>query len=96
MTDEEQKLPECPVCLQHNKQEALQSQGIVLSGIEAMFNKDRVMIEALYGSFTPYDCHTAISLYAQLVDEISFMTGRDPLALLASIRADINAAQTET
>jgi len=91
----EQHDVKCPVCKQHTAADALQSEGVLLSGIEAMFAQDTAMIEQLYGNFTQYDTHVAITLLAQMYDELAYLMGVDVRDALRLFRADVNAAQAE-
>lgn len=84
----------CPVCATKTKQEAMESQLLVLTGVEAIFNHDRETVKAVYDSLTPYDGHTAISLLALEMADMFDMYNQlgaqvDVKATMANYRAKV-------
>lgn len=81
--------PLCPVCQKIDRQDALQSSGVVLSGAMAMFNGDLQAIQNVYDALTPLDAHVAITMYCYLLDDMTSMFGVDPLEYLQATRRQL-------
>lgn len=84
----------CPVCATKTKREAMESQLLVLTGVEAIFNKDKSTVQAVFDSLTPYDGHTAISLLALEMADMFDMYNQlgaqvDVKATMANYRAKV-------
>ncbi len=86
----------CPVCRKHSDPDSLAAQQVVLRGCQAILEKDDQMIEDIYSILTPYDGHTAISLFLAALIDISKMTGIPLQAMIGQYRANLSAAQTQT
>lgn len=80
----------CAVCLRHTRADALAAQGVVLTGVEALLHGDNATMEAINSSMTRFIAHTAISLYAQLIEDIAYNLGADLDDLLAQYRRALN------
>lgn len=90
MADDDQPRA-CPVCAKHSKAEAAQAEGLVLAGITAYLNGDGDTIDMIYGQLQPYDGHAAITMYAQLLMEVSHLFGIDIDGYLEKCREAVNA-----
>lgn len=87
--------PKCPLCKGHTRREALESQGVVLSAVEAFIKRDDKAILAIDSIMSSYDTHCAISLYALAYMEIAGAIGVDPMDMIAKERNHINAKLAE-
>lgn len=83
----------CPVCSEHTTEEALQSQGVVLTGVEALLNKDDALIRDVSAMMTDYDAHTAVSLLAMAFLDMCRLTGSSVEDAINHYRQLLNAAQ---
>lgn len=83
--------PACPVCKNHTAEEAVTSQGVIITGIEAIMNRDDKTIEMVYESLSTYDAHVAITLLAQTLADICEMAGASMEQVLLQYRQDLNA-----
>ena len=84
--------PNCPVCKAHTREEALQSDGVVLTGVEAILGQSDDLVTDVYKSLTPYDGHTAITWIAQLLLLLESLTGADAHDMLKKHRKHLNEA----
>lgn len=94
-SDDSQKV-NCPVCRRHTPQEALQAQGVVLSGVEAYLGGNGQVVEDVYRTLNRYDAHTAITMYSLLLLEFSGLLGLEVEDLIAHYRKQLNDAQAAT
>lgn len=83
----------CQVCKEHSVAENLAAQGLVVSGIKALFSGDMETGDSLYKILTPYDGHVAIGFAAALLNDICVMTGVEPDTFLDAYRQGLNHAQ---
>lgn len=83
----------CPVCQTHTVADNLAAQGLVISGLKALFSGDMETVGSLYEILTPYDAHTAIGFAAALLNDICVMTGLDVDTFLDGYRKGLNHAQ---
>lgn len=83
----------CPVCDEFSDVENMQSQGLVFSGMKALFESDDDTIKSVYSVLTPYDGHTAIGVAAALLHDMAVMMGGDPLQFIATYQQGLNRAQ---
>ena len=88
------ELPTCPVCHTRTKREALESQLVVWSGVEAIAEADSDKVQFIYENLTQYDGHTAISLLAAQLGELFEMIAQmgslvDIPATLANYRRHV-------
>jgi hypothetical protein len=81
----------CPVCQTHTKQDALMSQGMVLSGAKAYMTADRELSADVFDSMSKYDGHTAVTMFALAVIDLCDVIGIDPLQVLEQYQKQINA-----
>lgn len=84
----------CPVCLS-NEGASIPATGMVLTAAEALVNGDDAQIVAAYENSTPYDFHMAVTMYVDLLDLFSSMTGVPLKTLLAHEREQLNEAIAE-
>jgi hypothetical protein len=91
--DQESDEKRCPVCKTHTAEDNLQSQGLILSGMKALFDGDTPTIENIYEIMTQYDGHTAIGLAAALLNDLCVILGSEPDDFLTAYRAGLNHAQ---
>lgn len=84
----------CPVCDTHDEQSALEAEGVVLSGLKAMFDGDIDTISAVYRTISPFEGHVAITLLAHLLDELQ-QWGIDVDHYIATTRRGIDARLAE-
>jgi hypothetical protein len=82
----------CPVCKTMNTEQALASQGVVVSGVEAMFKGDFDTVQAVFESASPYDTHIAIVLLADTIDDLCRLVYANPMEYLHDMREQLNAA----
>lgn len=92
-SDDEHEDEGCPVCDEHTEAEALNSQGLVFTGMKALFEADNATIKNVYDLMTPYDGHTAIGLAAALLHDIAVVLHGDPLQFIESYQQGLNSAQ---
>lgn len=85
--------PQCPVCREHTQKDSLAAQGLVLSGVQAMFAADESKIKDVYACLTAYDGHIAITLLALYMQDLSMITGIPAELVLEKYREHINDAQ---
>lgn len=83
----------CPVCREHTMSDNLQSQGLILSGMKALFESDEPTITNIFNVLTPYDGHTAIGLAAAFLHDLCLMIGAEPKQWLDAYREGLNHAQ---
>lgn len=86
----------CPVCARHSVDDALASQGMILTGMKALVDQDDAIIEDVFSALTPYDGHTAISLCMMFVGDICMLTGTDPEEALSMLRQRLNEAHSNS
>lgn len=63
--------PLCPVCLKHSQRDALEAEGLIISGIKAFLDMDVESTQLVYEQLTGWHAHVAISLYALLVADMA-------------------------
>lgn len=90
----EQK-PDCPVCKEHTESDAIASQGVLFSGMQAILDRDHATVQAVYDSLTPWDAHVAITLLLSYAEDICFLTDQDLPECLALMRQEVLSAQAE-
>lgn len=98
MSDSEEGSSEerkCPVCAEHDIAEHVAAQGLILTGVRALFEADDETIRAVRDSMTQYDAHVAVSLVAAFLHDLAVITGSDLDLVLNNYRANLNAAQAE-
>lgn len=88
MTDSNRQA--CKVCQEHGLQPALESGGLVIAGVQAVFDGDVDLMKAIYEQATPFDAHVAITYMAYLLDDVSHLLGVDPREYLRQSRDGIN------
>lgn len=82
--------PKCPVCSTHTRDEALASQGFVLTGVEAIMQGHGEIVTDVYNTLEKYDGHTAITLLAMAFADLAMITGVDPIDAIAQFRRQLN------
>lgn len=82
----------CPVCATHTQKDALESEALVLSAVEALFRADGEQILAIQASLMPYDFHSAVGLYAKSILDICNLVEVTPAETLKQYRLRINEA----
>lgn len=87
--------PECPVCKGHNRHEALDSQGVILTGMQAMLDKDFQTVKDVFSTLTPWDAHCAITMLLYFVSDICALTGQDIRESVADMRQQVLNAQAQ-
>lgn len=92
-SDDDDRL--CPVCKDHGLSENLQSQGLIITGMQALYDGDENTIRQVAESLTAYDGHTAIGMAAGLVHDLSMITGLPIETWLKNYRQALNEAQAE-
>jgi copper homeostasis protein CutC len=92
---EDEEGPHCPVCRDFTATDNLQSQGLVVTGITALFEQDEETIKTVFSSLTPYDGHTAIGMCAAFLQELEHITGAPVEQWLTLYRKALNAAQAD-
>lgn len=80
---------QCPVCRQHNEQEALESELVFFTGVESILKQDTALVEQTYEGLTKYDAHTAITLYAILLADTAYFMGQDALTIIQDARKTV-------
>lgn len=85
----------CPVCKAHPKAEALDSQGLVLTAIEALFKRDHQAINDLYSVFTPWDTHVAITMLAYYMVDFCKLLGIPVQAYVSATRKVLSEKQAQ-
>lgn len=85
----------CPVCKDHTQLEAFESQGLVLSGVRATFDRDVPLIKQIADELGPYEAHVAITMFALLMANVCDEYGDDPYRVLGEMQAYVNGAQAE-
>lgn len=84
---------ECPVCDEHTFAEAAASQGLLLTGMQAVLDRDKETIKAVYDSLTPWDAHCAITMLLMFVGDLCLAYGQDVRQSLKEMRAQVTDAQ---
>lgn len=93
MSEEE---PRCPICREHSLAQNLESQGVVLTGVRALFEGDEPTIRNVYEHLSQYDGHTAIGLCALFLNDLSILTGIPIDEWLDRYRRILNAEQAKS
>jgi len=75
----------CPVCAEHSEEERLESCLLTLNGAEAILKGDSATVKDIFQIITPYDGHTAITLYASMLLDMCEAFGAD-----AEMTLDVN------
>lgn len=86
---------DCPVCKEHTESDAIASQGVLFSGMQAILDKDHATVQAVYESLTPWDAHVAITMLLTYAEDICFLTDQDLRECLVAMRQEVLSAQAE-
>jgi len=93
---EEEEQIGCPVCRVHTADDALSSQGIVLTALKAYLDKDEDTIQFSFENFSQYDAHMAVTMYAHSLFLLEQVTGVPAESFVDIYRQDLNATQAGT
>lgn len=86
---------ECPVCKDRTRQDALESQSVLLTGMQAVLDRDDAQIKAVYSTLTAWDCHCAITMMLAFIADLCAVLGQDVRESLAEMRRQVQSAQAQ-
>lgn len=87
---------ECPVCDKHTFADAAASQGVLLAGMQAVLDRDKETIQAVYDSLTQWDAHCAITMLLMFIHDLCQAYGHDVRESLHEMRLQVLNAQAES
>ena len=82
---------ECPVCATKTDRERWEAEGLILTGVQAIIERDTPTVQAVYDQLTAFEGHAAISLYALLFSDMCELTNTHPQIALKRYRNAVNA-----
>jgi hypothetical protein len=82
----------CPVCQNKTLLESLEAEGLVLTGVKAILDQDAPTIVDVMKVSDQYTAHTAISLYAKSLYDISEIIGADWRVILETFREQVETS----
>lgn len=87
---------ECPVCNRHSAIQAADSQGLLLTGMQAVLDRDKEQIEAVFSQLTAWDAHCAITMLLYFISDLCAVLGQDLRESLAEMRQQVTDAQAQS
>lgn len=90
MSDSEDRKNPCPVCSSHTDEEGDTAEGLVITGIKAIFDQDKATLELLQEQFGAFEAHVAMSMLAGMIALSCQVTGTPIELVLDGLRSSLD------
>lgn len=82
----------CPVCKEHTVLDSMGAQGMVVTAAKALLSGDDPVILAVAAASDEFTFHVAVTMYLDVLDQYSYLSGVTVDELLDDLRDQLNAA----